>query len=317
MRHDDHVPPRMRGNEPRHGAVDPRATSCQLSPPGGAHIARLLPEGAQPAWSGISSKCCSSHAPKWISRRSRSCGRRGRGPAMASAVAAARPDRKRRPAPPRQMRGQPPSRAVSLRSAGRSDQPTIARHGSVRAAPRRCGSWQVPFSTCGSPATTLTTNSARAASALVQPPLRLAEAPRQGILGHHRQADLVGDDHHRRGAAASPSNSAASAAAGSLPASKVVGEPHRRAIQQHHCRRGSPPAPGRPPAVPRRCASPRRAAAVAVDLRAHLVVVEPGGGEIDVQARPLPQALRQRRIFQRRRRREPGSQAVTSRPAPF
>ena len=119
-----------------------------------------------------------------------------------------------------------------------------------------------------------TTRSACAASALVEPACSVAEAPRQRIVGHDAEADLVGDQ-HGRAAACGPAPPAAVAVRASMSALRQhqVGQPQRQAIDQHRLRRQARPrARRRDRAAPRRVASRQRAVPMRGDALGHLVV---------------------------------------------
>ena len=137
------------------------------------------------------------------------------------------------------------SRAVSLRSAGRSVQPIMVF------------AWVGPCRTHHS-VTALTPAAALSAPAAARPsppppdrprrrgavelPLRLAEAPRQRVVGHDALADLVADQHRRcrarAGRAAPRSGWLAPTQVAILQ--QMIGQPHGRAVQQNRLPRNQP-----------------------------------------------------------------------------
>ena len=181
----------------------------KLSPPGGRTSLGIVPVGASSSRGRRRRASCAlriSQAPKLISRRPRAWGRRGRAALdRIGRGARARPGRRRPPGPRGRKASSRASAAVSERSAGTSDQPTIS-FGWVgpwrthQIVGHRVPSGSVPFSTSGSPAIDLHHQPGARRQPLVEPALGRAEPARQRVVGHDPRADLVRhhDDRGRR-----------------------------------------------------------------------------------------------------------------------
>ena len=142
---------------------------------------------------------------------------------------------------------------------------------------RRSLLMRCPFTNIGSPATSSTTRSARAAIRWLSRPCSIAEAPRQRIVRHDAGADLVGD---QQPSGAWRASSAASRRCVSASMSRFgeheIGQPQRQAIDQNcACRAARRQSPRQDRAAPRRSASSAAAAAMLGDALAHLVVDRP------------------------------------------
>ena len=91
-----------------------------------------------------------------------------------------------------------------------------------------------PFTLSGSPATTSTTRSARAARRWLSRPCRVAEPPRERVVGHDAEPDLVGDQHHQAPSRAreclfQPAISASTSASASMR----LRQPERQTVDQN------------------------------------------------------------------------------------